>query len=264
MSNLESPTLPVAVDTNVFEGAPEEAMFWIGKTSHNGEILMPAEEGAAHQLCAETYHSVGIMAAAELATREIGSGGNTEDSEETSRFVVLSRGLYGTPSSVIATMKTIHRPSLNHPPLPIEGMFPETFAKNNRSAGNLEISRTASRNPDGTIQNLAFVALIRASFIEATTLGSTEIYCATEEFVEVVVKDLGIPYIALSSPTPFQEMRSGPTMLVPLLFSVTEILSLYDSGDLGPIITAYLAGTENHRGLGFFGPDLINPLVQVD
>lgn len=257
--SYEKPKLnpPVEVETSVFDGVPEGVKFWIGKTSQNGEIFMPNEEAAAHRLCAETYHSVGIMTAEELAAKDKSS----EAGQETSRFAVLSRGSGASPDTVMATMKTICRPTSDHPPLPIEEMFPDVFSGSNRTVGNLEISKTASRHPDKTVQNLAFIAIIRASFIEAVALGSKEMYCATEEYVSKVVSDIGTPYTALiTEPRPFDEMGDEPSMLLPLLYSVTEILSLYRSGDISPVISMYLAGMEDHRGLGFFGSDLINPL----
>jgi hypothetical protein len=265
MDHLENPNPPVAVSTRIFESAPEEAMFWIGKTSQDGEIFRAAEEAAAHQLCAETYHNVGIMAADRLAAKENTSDGHHEVSEGgSSRFVVLSRGSAASPHTVVATMKTIHRTSLSHPLLPIEELFPDVFSDGSRSAASLEISKTASRHPDNTIQNLAFLACIRASFIEAVALGSEEMLCVTEEFVERLVKDVEIPYEKLCEPRPFRELRSGPTLLVPLAFNVSKILSLYKSGNVGLTISTYLDGMEEHKGLGFFGPDLIKPLVKAN
>lgn len=286
---------PIAVATDLFNGAPEGSRFGVVPTHFPGKTgcVKPGEDKASIQLVEDAYLTGRIIDESESSPQDL-----RRFDDRSERFSLLERTEREGEALLFGTARLIQRYEGGER-LPIEILYPDLLPSLGIEPCHcIELSQLTCCHPEDTARKVGFIALLRVAYsYSLSTLpfsaeerlklspsykaidrfirshaqqpedafspwGSSSRYilAVVEEFLRDTVIGLGIPLAdAKNPPIEVQEGREDKTTLYPLVVDINDIKKILKNGDR-PLINLFLEGIESHAGLGLFGDNLITSL----
>jgi N-acyl-L-homoserine lactone synthetase len=255
--SIEEITVPL--DSEVFEDNPD-AEFYIGLVAVAGAVTMPDEYDAWLKFRANVY----VKEMGFLDERSLDEQGreSDEDDSRSAHFVVLHNDRDRGETRVVGGARLIMKNDFNDQ-LPVERMYDRTFHEVPAPVGSTEASRLISRFERRGVQGAIGMALIRSMAIWTYDNGRKPVLAVIEDDkLGKIFQRVKLPYEAISEPEYIPEYRTVNTAI---MIDPAEVLATIEPENHidAPMMQAFYAGVEAHKGLGYFGKSLMKASEHV-
>jgi N-acyl-L-homoserine lactone synthetase len=236
-------------------GAEPDAHFYMGVLAVPGMVEDPSGWLAARRLRANVY--IDEKGYLPPEAREADGGETDIDDQRSIQFGVFENMPDSSQTRMVGTSRLIVK-SENNAVLPIETLFPETFANNPAEPGAVEASRYISRHEDKLAQRFISLGLIRAMDAWAVKETKQPIYAVVEEYLAGMFSKINLPYVQIADE---KWVDSYNSVNMAIKIDPESVIKSVDAEKhTTDIMRGFFRDVYEHYGLGFFDRSFTVPM----